>query len=208
MYAWQGSRPRGGRYDSHASPRHLPMPAQPSNALHAAADAAPALPRPSKTQAKKAMHELQELGAALAALPADRIAALALPESLQSAIDELRRTRSHEGRRRQMQYIGKLMRGADPQPIRDAVAAMQLGNAHDTLALHRAERWRTELIAGDAALAAWAAAHPGADLQQLRRLVHAARKDAAAAPDQRSGRAYRELFRFVRQAQQAEGGED
>lgn len=157
--------------------------------------------RPSKTQLKKAMHELQELGEALVALPADRIDALALSDTLRSAIGELRRTRSHEGRRRQMQFIGKLMRGTDPEPIREAVAAMQLGSAQDTLALHRAEHWRSELIAADDALTAWGAAHPGSDLQQLRSLVRAARKDAAAAPELRSGRAYRELFRFIRQAQ-------
>lgn len=162
---------------------------------------AEATPRPSKTQSKKAMHELQDLGEALVALPADRIAGLPLSETLRSAIDELRRTRSHEGRRRQLQFIGKLMRSTDPEPIREAVAAMQLGSARDTLALHRAEHWRAELIAHDDALTAWSAAHPGSDLQQLRSLVRAARKDAAAAPEQRSGRAYRELFRFIKQAQ-------
>ena len=168
-----------------------------------AAAVAQAPQRPSKTQLKKAMHELQSLGEALVALPADRIAALPLSETLHAAIDELRRTRSHEGRRRQMQFIGKLMRSTDPEPIREAVAAMQLGNARDALALHRAEHWRAELIAGDAALTAWGEAHPQSDLQRLRSLVRAARKDAAAAPEQRSGRAYRELFRFIRQAQAA-----
>lgn len=180
------------------------MPAPRPNTPHATTDAPPPAQRPSKTQQKKAMHELQDLGAALVALPADRIAALRLPESLQSAIDALQRTRSHEGRRRQMQYIGKLMRGVDPEPIREAVAAMRLGGARDTLALHRAERWRSDLIAGDDALAAWRAAHPDGDLQRLRKLVHAARADAAAAPGERSGRAYRELFRFVREAQTQE----
>lgn len=158
--------------------------------------------RPSKTQLKKAMHELQDLGVALVALPVERIAALPLSDTLRSAIDEWRRTRSHEGRRRQMQFIGKLMRGTDPEPIREAVAAMQLGSAKDALALHQAERWRAELIAGDDALTAWAAAHPGGDLQRLRSLVRAARKDTAATPEQRSGRAYRELFKFIKQAQQ------
>lgn len=158
-------------------------------------------PRPSKTQLKKAMHELQDLGEVLVALPADRIAALGLPESLRSAIAELRRTRSHEGRRRQLQFIGRLMRSTDPQPIREAVAAMQLGSAQETLALHRAEHWRSELIAREDALTAWRAAHPQSDLQQLRSLVRAARKDAAAAPEQRSGRAYRELFSFIKRAQ-------
>ena len=82
--------------------------------------------RPSKTQLKKAMHELQELGEALVTLPDDRVAMLALPDSLLSAVQEFRRTRSHEGRRRQMQFIGKLMRRIDPEPIRQAVAAMRL----------------------------------------------------------------------------------
>lgn len=153
---------------------------------------------PSKTRRKQAMHELQDLGEALAALPDARIEALGLDERLLSAIEQLRRTRTHEGRRRQVQYVGKLMRGADAEPIREAVAAMQLGRAHDALALHEAERWRAELLAGDDAVERWRAAHPQADLQQLRSLVRAARKDAAAAPEQRSGRAFRELFRFLR----------
>ncbi|MEO8122691.1 MAG: ribosome biogenesis factor YjgA [Burkholderiales bacterium] len=172
-----------------------------ANAQEHPTDVSEALLRPSKTQLKKAMHELQDLGEALVALPDDRIAALPLSETLRSAIDEFRRTRSHEGRRRQMQFIGKLMRGTDPEPIREAVAALQLGSAQDALALHQAERWRADLIASDNALNAWAAAHPGSDLQQLRSLVRAARKDAAALPEQRSGRAYRELFRFIKQAQ-------
>ena len=72
-----------------------------------------------------------------------------MPERLRDAMHEYQRTRTHEGRRRQMQYIGKLMRGADAEPIREAVADMQLGRAKDALALHQAERWRAELIADD-----------------------------------------------------------
>ncbi|HEX6364456.1 MAG TPA: ribosome biogenesis factor YjgA [Albitalea sp.] len=155
--------------------------------------------RPSKTQLKKASHELQDLGAALVEMPDDRLAALGMDESLRDAIREYRRTRSHEGRRRQMQYIGKLMRRADIEPLREAVAAMQLGRAKDALALHEAERWRAELIDSDDALTRWSAAHPSADLQQLRSLVRAARKDASLSPEQRSGRAYRDLFKFIRQ---------
>jgi ribosome-associated protein len=153
---------------------------------------------PSKTRRKQAMHDLQALGEALVALPDERIEALALDERLFTAIRDYRGTRTHEGRRRQMQYIGKLMRGTDPQPVREAVAAMQLGRAHDALALHAAERWRAELLASDDAVGRWRAEHPHSDLQQLRSLVRAARKDAAAVPEQRSGRAFRELFRFIR----------
>jgi ribosome-associated protein len=158
--------------------------------------------RPSKTQLKKAMHDLQQLGEGLVSLNEDRLLALAMPDALLAAVREYRRTRSHEGRRRQMQYIGKLMRQVDAEPIREAVAASKLGGARDALALHEAEHWRSELMADDAALTAWMTKNPGSDLQQLRSLIRAARKDAAApehagaAP--RKGRAYRELFQFVR----------
>ena len=153
----------------------------------------------SKTQLKKASHDLQDLGEALVALPDDRLDALSVPENLLDAVREFKRTRSHEGRRRQMQYIGKLMRRADAEPIREAVAQMQLGSAKDSLALHQAERWRVELIADDSTLTRWMAAHPRSDLQQLRSLVRNARKDAALLPEKRSGRAYRELFQFIKQ---------
>jgi len=109
-----------------------------------------------------------------------------------------KRTKSHEGRRRQMQYVGKLMRRIDVEPLREAVASLQLGHAKDSLALHEAERWRAELIASDDALTGWLEQHPGADVQQLRSLIRAARKDAAAAPEQRSGRAFRDLFQYIK----------
>jgi ribosome-associated protein len=164
----------------------------------------PAAERPSKTQRKKVMHELQDLGAELVQLPAQRLDGLRLPEALLEALDEYRRTRSHEGRRRQMQYIGKLMRQVDAAAIGDAVASFRLGQARDTLALHRAERWRDELVADDDALTRFGHAHPEADLQQLRSLVRAARRDAAAATTgQRHGRPWRELFQFLRDAADA-----
>jgi len=154
--------------------------------------------RPSKTQLKKDSHELQALGEALVALPDNRVVDLAISERLRDAVAEYKRTKTHEGKRRQMQYIGKLMRKDDVEPIREAVAAMQLGRAKDSLALHETERWRVELLASDDALTRWTAEHPASDLQQLRSLIRAARKDAAAAPEQRSGRAYRELFQFIK----------
>jgi ribosome-associated protein len=157
----------------------------------------------SKTQLKKASHDLQELGEALVALPDDRLNALPIAESLLDAVREYKRTRSHEGRRRQMQYIGKLMRRNDADPIREAVAGMQLGSAKDTLALHEGERWRAELIADDEALTRWMAEHPKTDAQQLRSLVRNARKDAALVPERRSGRAFRELFQFIKQSAQS-----
>jgi ribosome-associated protein len=115
---------------------------------------------------------------------------------------EYRHTRSHEGRRRQMQYIGKLMRGVDPEPLREALASARLGGARDSLLLHQAEAWREQLLADDDALTRWAREHPDSDLQQLRQLVRTARAQAreAATSGQplRQARGHRELFRFIR----------
>ena len=175
------------------------------NERQATADAQPELAaearsaeRPSKTRRKIASHDLQALGEALLELGDEHLATLGLDEPLLDALRAARRMRSHEARRRQMQLIGKLMRSADVELARAAVAERELGRARDSLALHEAERWRAELIADDAATNRFARAHPSADLQQLRTLVRNARKDAAAAPEQRNGRAYRELFKFIR----------
>lgn len=157
--------------------------------------------RPSKSALKRQMHDLQALGQALTELPESRVAKLDLPESLRDALAEFRRTRSHEGRRRQMQLIGKLMRQTDEAPIREAVAAFKLGSATETLALHEGERWREELLASDDAITRWLTRFPETDAQQLRSLVRAARKDAKAeAGDQRRGRSYRELFQIIKAA--------
>jgi ribosome-associated protein len=158
--------------------------------------------RPSKTQLKQDAHALQALGEAVAALSDERLARLEMPDALRDAIHEYRRTKSHEGRRRQMQYVGKLMRSADEDALREAVAAAHIGSARETLALHEAERWRDALLDDDEALTRWVAEHPETDLQNLRSLVRQARKEvpADAAPGQalRRGRAYRELFKAVR----------
>src|SRR4051794_1760318 len=155
--------------------------------------------RPSKTRRKIASHELQSLGEALLGLGDEQLATLGLDEPLLDALRSARRTRSHEARRRQMQLIGKLMRSSDVEQARAAIDERRLGHARDSLALHRAERWRAELIADDEATTRFAREHAGADLQQLRALVRNARRDAAAAPEQRNGRAYRELFKFIRE---------
>ncbi|HMO47659.1 MAG TPA: ribosome biogenesis factor YjgA [Rubrivivax sp.] len=164
----------------------------PADALPGSADA------PSKTRLKQQSHDLQKLGLALAGLPDARLASLALPERLLDALLQYRQTRSHEGRRRQLQYVGKLMREVDPGPLREAVAEAQLGSARDTLLLHEAERWRDALLAGDEALTRWLSEHAGCDAQRLRSLVRAARREAALPPEQRSPRSHRELFQFIR----------
>jgi ribosome-associated protein len=205
--------PDGGKqmrdYDTHPlSPARVarPLPSM-ITATHAPDDddePAPsaALPfdeRPSKTRMKQASHELQELGEAVVALPDARLDGLAISETLLDAIRQFKKTKTHEGRRRQMQYIGKLMRNNDVESIRQAVTDMQLGRAKDSLALHQAERWRAELLAEDDAATRWISEHPGTDVQQLRSLIRAARKDAALVPEKRSGRAFRELFQFIKE---------
>lgn len=155
--------------------------------------------RPSKTQLKQKSQDLQDLGLAVAALSDERVAKIAMSDTLRDAILTFRRTRSHEGKRRQMQYVGKLMRSADEAALREAVAAATIGSARETLLLHEAEAWRAELIADDDALTRWMSAHVDCDAQQLRSLVRAARRDAAGlVPEARQPRSYRELFLFLR----------
>ena len=97
------------------------------------------------------------------------------------------------------------MRGVDPEPLREAIAAQRLPSARETLALHDAERWRLRLVSDDNALTVWLREHPDADAQSLRSLIRAARKDRAealaatrAGAEPRKSRAWRELFQQVR----------
>lgn len=157
---------------------------------------------PSKTQLKAEADEKQALGEALLTLRADLMAKLDLPEKLLDAIAQAKKITNFEGRRRQMQFIGKLMRPLDTEPIRAAIDEQANGSAQLTLALHLAEQWRDKLIASDDALGDWLTDHPDTDSQQLRALIRQARKDAkpekpGEAP--RHGKSYREIFQLVRE---------
>ncbi|MGL6110034.1 MAG: ribosome biogenesis factor YjgA [Rubrivivax sp.] len=152
----------------------------------------------SKTRLKQQSHELQKLGMALAELSDARLGRLQLPERLFDALMQYRNTRTHEGRRRQLQYVGKLMREVDAAPLREAVAEAKLGSARDTLLLHEAERWRDALLADDEALTRWMHEHAGCDAQRLRSLVRAARREALLPPERRNPRCLRELFQLIR----------
>jgi ribosome-associated protein len=152
---------------------------------------------PSKTQVKQAMLELQALGDALIDLPPAQLDAFALPEELIRAIAEARRLVSHGAMRRQRQYIGRLMREVDPEPIRARMALIE-GRSREAGAKQRQlERWRARLIEDDAALTEFASAHPAVDLQALRTLIRNARREISAG---KPPRAQRELFRMVRDA--------
>ncbi|MBV8380687.1 MAG: DUF615 domain-containing protein [Paucibacter sp.] len=168
-------------------------------------DAADAYDRPSKSQKKRDMHDLQGLGNDLLTLPASRLEPLGLPEILLDAIAAAKKITNFEGKRRQMQYIGKLMRKVDPEPIREAVASFKLGHAQDSLALHESEAWRVRLVEDDGALALFIDEHNDVDVQQLRSLVRAARKDREQPPEARKGRAWRELFQFIKAVRLAAG---
>jgi len=142
------------------------------------------------------MLELQALGVALVDLPEAQLKTIGLDPGLLAALLEAKRIKSHEAKRRQMQYIGRLMREVDPAPIREALAAVEGGSARATARHRRLEAWRGRLLGDDAALTEFAAEHPGAELQALRTLIRNARKEAAEG---RPPRAFRELFRVLKQ---------
>lgn len=154
--------------------------------------------RPSKTQRKREMTALQTLGARLVALNADQLGRLDLPERLREAVRDAQRITAHEGRRRQLQFIGKLMRQVDPAPIERALdelggKVVQLRRAQVAL-MHRCERWRDRLLDDDAALTELLAEQPGTDIQVLRAMIRAARRERAANAAPRHAR---ELYRWL-----------
>ena len=151
--------------------------------------------RPSKTQRKKQVHALQDLGAELVALNEEQLAAIELPEALRDAVIEARRITKFEARRRQLQYIGKIMRRVDPEPIRAALDAWRTQSRRRTALQKRIEAWRERLLAGDAALAELVAEYPGADTARLQSLVRSALREQSANQPPRS---YRALYQALR----------
>ena len=152
--------------------------------------------QPSKSQRKREMQALQKIGVRLVELNADHLAQIELPEHLLEAILEAQRIRDFEGRRRQMQYIGKLMREVDPAPIRAKLEQWHGVALAHTASQHLAERWRERLLDEADALALFANEFPGSDLQRLRSLVASVTRDQAAGKPPKN---YRELFRAVRE---------
>ena len=149
---------------------------------------------PSKSQRKRDMHALQALGAELVELRRDQLQRIDLPDELREAIEFAHRVTSHEGRRRHMQYLGKLMRQVDADSIRAAIA-LATGESRAAVALmHLAERWRERLLEDDAALTEFVAAHPAADVQWLRATIRSARREHAAGQGPRHAR---ELYRWL-----------
>lgn len=152
--------------------------------------------RPSKTARKRMSEELQALGEALIELPQKELDALPLPENLRDAVLLARRITQHGGLYRQKQYIGKLMRKIDPQPIRAALEARRERERAAARRFHRVERWRNRMLAeGEPAIDAFLAEHAGSvERALLVQLLERARREAAAG---RPPAAARELFRTL-----------
>jgi len=163
--------------------------------------------RPSKSQLKREMHALQELGVELVALPKDALKRMPMPESLDDAVRAARRITDHEGKRRQMQYVGKVMRGLlheETAALREALDKYKGVNKAETARLHWIERTREKLLADDAALTEFIRQHPAVDPQEGRTLIRNARREAQQG---KPPRYFRDLFQWIKNADGA-GNED
>ena len=169
-------------------------PTPPNARLHPSQD--DNIEPPSKSRRKREMQDLQDLGVQLLALPPGQMEKFALSPELLAAIAEARRfTRKNEALRRQMQYIGKLMRSVDPEPIRARLAALRGESASEIARMHRLERLRDELLADEQTVEKIVHEWPKADIQRLRTLRRNALKERE---QQRPSRAYREIFKVLR----------
>lgn len=195
---WDGRPGRGRRgagYHSSVRIRHSSFDAR-QHRDHAQAPHEPASrhERPSKSQLKREMTALQELGEQLLGLPLAKLRTLPVPEKLYDAIELAQRIRDREGLRRQRQYIGRLMRDVDPEPIRDALSLHGSAHRAEVSAMHAAERWRERLLAEADAADAFRRDYPQVG-PELEKLVAGARAEAGGP---QHGRRYRELFRLLR----------
>ncbi|QBP75231.1 DUF615 domain-containing protein [Herbaspirillum huttiense] len=157
--------------------------------------------RPSKSQLKREMDALQKLGESLVAEPRDRVKRVPMPEDVRDAILECQQIKDHEGRRRQMQYVGKKMRTLEPDEI--AIIQKTIDSWHgaskaETAAMHALERRREKLLADDQALTELLNRHPDVDVQHMRTLIRNARKEQA---ENKPPKAYREIFQILKQLQ-------
>ncbi len=150
---------------------------------------------PSKSRRKADAHALQTLGAELVALNRNQLAQVELPELLREAVEAAQRIKAHEGRRRQLQYIGKLMRNVDAAPIRTKIDGWKTVSVEETVRLHLIERWRDRLIDDAQALQAFAAEYPQGDLQPLRTLIRNVRREREQNKPPKN---YREMFQLLR----------
>jgi ribosome-associated protein len=152
---------------------------------------------PSKTKIKKQMHDLRDLGEELTELGKDQIAQLDIPENLRDAIREMHRTKTFGAKRRQLQYIGKLMRDVDTAPIIAKLNTWKGVSQQHIGYMHQLERWRERLLEDDTALTELLAKYPETDAQRLRTLIRNTLKEREAGKPARN---YREIFQVLREA--------
>ena len=150
--------------------------------------------RPSKTQRKKEMHDLQALGAELVALNERELASIELPERLLDAVNDARQMKKFEARRRQLQYIGKLMRDVDPEPIRKRLAAWKSVSHAHTARFQLLERWRTRLLQDENAVGELLRDYPNTDAARLQGLIRQAHREREAGQPPKS---YRAIFQLL-----------
>ncbi len=132
----------------------------------------------SRTRLKKEATALQKLGEKLVTLSDDQLRRMGLPAVLMAAIQAARPMNAHGAKRRQMQYIGTLMRSADVAPIEQALLEIEQGSYRQAKDFQRIERWRDQLMAGeDAVFEEILASFPDADRQRMGNLVRSARKE-------------------------------
>ena len=158
-------------------------------------DGTRAVDKISKTKRKQQMHELQDIGEELVELSKEALSKIPMSEDLLDAIKEYKRLNAHEARRRQMQFIGKIMRKEDTAPIREKLEQIRGSSTAATALLHRIERYRTAMIAKDEAITQFLSDFPHASVQELRTLVRNTRKEAEQAKPPKS---FRELFQFIK----------
>lgn len=170
-----------------------------------AAEAEEAYSGPSKSERKRQMTALQTLGAELVALSPERLKKLDLPETLRDAVRDAQRFTAHEAKRRQLQYIGKLMRGIDCAPIQAALDEIKGVSVSATVRLQRLERLRSRVMADEAVVGEILQQHPAADVQRLRQLRRNALKEVEC---NKPPHAFRELFRVLRELENEKPGAD
>jgi len=157
--------------------------------------------RPSKSEMKRQVDALQKLGEALVAEPRDRVKRVPMPEDVRDAILECQTITNHEGRRRQMQFVGKKMRTLDEAEIaaiQQTIDGWKGASKSDTAAMHALERRRDKLLADDKALTVLLSENPELDVQHLRTLIRNARKEQA---ENKPPKAYREIFQILKQVE-------
>ena len=149
----------------------------------------------SKTEVKKEMIELQKLGIKLVDLADSQLKRMPLPENLSEAIQSAKNITKHGGLKRQLKYIGKLMRHLDPEPIIQAFDVIENGNQEDKHLFHLKEQWRSKLLEGDnQKLTEFLNRYPEADVQRLRQLI---RNYKTAKSDDKKAQIARQVFKII-----------